>query len=101
VIHLIAMPKVKTSNSCHLKQTVVEFGDDKFSTDDDNLYSKMCDTKVAAENRFTVQHHIRRYKHLQAVQVRTKRNLCKCYCNNVHLKVEISYRIFSEICVIL
>jgi hypothetical protein len=42
------MPKAKPSKSCHLKQTVVEFGDDIFSTDGDILYCKVCDIKVAS-----------------------------------------------------
>jgi hypothetical protein len=53
------MPKAK-----HLKQIVVEFGEDIFPTDADILYCKMCDTKVAAEERFTVQQHIGRDKHI-------------------------------------
>ena len=33
----------------------------------------MCDTKVAAENRFTVQQHIGRDKHIRAVQISNKK----------------------------
>jgi hypothetical protein len=44
------MPKSKPSKSCYLKQIVAEFGDDIFSTDGHVSYSKMCDTKVVAEN---------------------------------------------------
>jgi hypothetical protein len=49
VIHFI--------KSCHLKQIVLEFGDDIFSTDGDILYCKICDTKLVAEKRFMVHHH--------------------------------------------
>jgi hypothetical protein len=57
------MPKAKPSKSCHLKQVVVVFGDDIFSTDGDILYCKMCDTKVAAEKIFMVQQHFNHDKH--------------------------------------
>lgn len=73
VILFIMMPKAKPSKSCHLKQIVAEFGDYIFSTDGDILYCKMCDTKVAAEKRFTVQQHIGRDKHIRAVQISNKK----------------------------
>jgi hypothetical protein len=62
------MPKAKTSESCHLKRIVVEFGDDIFSTGGDILSVKCmtCDTKVAAEKRFKVQ-RVTRDKHIRAV----------------------------------
>jgi hypothetical protein len=53
------MPEAKPSKSSHLKQIVV----DVFLTDGDILFCKMCDTKVAAEKRFTIQ-HIGRDKHI-------------------------------------
>jgi hypothetical protein len=66
------MPKAKPSKSCLLMQTVVEFGDDVFSTD--ILYCQMCDTKVAAEKLFTAQQHIGRDKHIQqAMQILNKK----------------------------
>jgi hypothetical protein len=54
-IHFITMPKVKLSKSHNLKQIVVEFGYDIFSTDSD-IYTVRCDTKIVAEKRFTIQH---------------------------------------------
>jgi hypothetical protein len=88
-------------NGSHLKQIVIEFGDDIFSTDGDILYCIMCDTKVAAGKRFMVQQHIDREKHTWGVKILNKKKSVKFYCNTVHLKVEISYWNFSEICVIL
>jgi hypothetical protein len=70
------MPKANPSKSCHLKQTVAEFGDDIFSTDGDILNCKMCDTRVAAEQILTVQHHIGRNKHIRAVQISNKNQMC-------------------------
>jgi hypothetical protein len=52
VIHFNTMPKAKPSKSCHLKQIVVEFGDDIFSVDGNTLYCKMSDTKVAVEKDY-------------------------------------------------
>jgi hypothetical protein len=40
--------------------------------DGDILNCKMCDTKVAAEKRLTVQQHIGRDKHIRAVQISRK-----------------------------
>lgn len=62
------MPKIKPSVSVHLKQLVSEFGDNVFSTDGSILYCKLCETKVAAERRFTVTQHIGREKHVRALQ---------------------------------
>jgi hypothetical protein len=46
MINFIMMPQAKPSKSCHLKQIVVEFGDDIISTNGDILYCKMYDTKM-------------------------------------------------------
>jgi hypothetical protein len=66
------MPKAKPYKSCHLKEIVGEFGNDIFSIDGGILYCKMCDTKVPAEKRLTVQ-HIGRDKHIRAVQISNKK----------------------------
>ena len=67
------MPKSKPSTSCHLKAIVSEFGDDIFSTDDKILFCKVCETKEAAEKKFTVQQHVGREKHKRAMQLASKK----------------------------
>jgi len=58
---------------CHLKATVSEFGDDIFSTDRKILFCKLCETKAATERKFTVQQHVGRKKHIQAMQLASKK----------------------------
>ena len=64
------MPKSKPSISCHLKP---EFGDDIFSTYGKIPFCKVCETKVAAERKFTVQKHVGREKDIRAVQLTSKK----------------------------
>jgi len=37
------------------------------------LFCKMCETKVAAERKFTVQQHVGREKHIRAMQLASKK----------------------------
>jgi hypothetical protein len=50
------MPKVKCSDSVRLRGFVEEFGEKYFITDGKMLFCKLCEVKVTAEKRFTVQH---------------------------------------------
>jgi hypothetical protein len=50
------MPKVKCSDSVRLRGFVKEFGEKYFTTDGKILFCKLCEVKVTAEKRFTVQH---------------------------------------------
>jgi len=52
------MPKIKPTISIVVKNYVLEFGEDLFSCDESVLFCKLCDTKVNAERRYTVTHHI-------------------------------------------
>lgn len=63
------MPKIKPSKSCHLRKFISEFGENVFSTDGEILFCKLCETKVAAEKRFTVVQHIGRDKHIRAAKL--------------------------------
>lgn len=67
------MPKVKSSNFAKLKQFVSEYGDTVFSTDGTILYCKICEVKVAAEKRFTVDQHVNREKHIRGLQAGERR----------------------------
>jgi hypothetical protein len=67
------MPKSKPYTSCHLKAIVSEFGDDIFSIDSKILFCKVCETKVAAERKFTVQQHVGYEKHIRAMQLTSKK----------------------------
>jgi hypothetical protein len=58
------MAKGKPFKSRNLKHIVVECGHDAFSTDCGIMYCKMCDTKVAAEERLMAQQHIGLKKHV-------------------------------------
>jgi hypothetical protein len=49
------MLKVKC-NIVKLKAFVQDFGEQYFSTDGEILFCKLCEVKVEAEKRFTVQH---------------------------------------------
>ena len=71
------MPKSKPSISCHLKAIVSEFGGDIFSTDGKILFCKMCKRKVATERKFTVQQHVGDEKHIQAMQLASKKKSTK------------------------
>ena len=57
------MPKVKSLVSEKLRCYVREFGENTFSSDGVILFCKLCEVKVAAEKRFTVQQHCNTAKH--------------------------------------
>jgi len=61
------MPKIRPTNSIVLKKYVLEFGENVFSCDESVLFCKLCETKVNAERRYTVTHHIETAKHQRAV----------------------------------
>ena len=61
------MPKVKCSSSVKLRGFIKEFGDKYFSTDGEILFCKMCEVKVTADKRFTVQQHCNTVKHKSCV----------------------------------
>jgi hypothetical protein len=61
------MPKVKCSDSVRLRGFVKEFGEKYFTTDGKILFSKLCEVKVTAEKRFTVQQHCNTAKHKSCV----------------------------------
>lgn len=62
------MPKQKTSLASRLRAYVSEFGEDIFTTDGTILYCKICDVKVSAEKKFTVNQHIARDKHINGIE---------------------------------
>lgn len=62
------MPKNKTSTSARLRAFVSEFGSDIFSTDGYILFCKICDVKVAADKKFTVEQHVSRQKHIHGIE---------------------------------
>lgn len=62
------MPKNKTSTSARLRAFVSEFGSQVFSTDGIILFCKICEVKVVAEKKFTVEQHISRIKHINGTE---------------------------------
>jgi hypothetical protein len=64
------MTKVKPSQSCHLKQIIVELQDDKFSTDGSIFYWKINDIS-SSEKKLKVQ-HIGCDKHIREEQIWSK-----------------------------
>jgi hypothetical protein len=60
------MPKAKCSDSVGLRGFVKEFGEKYFTTDGVILFCKLCEVKVRAEKRFTVQQHCNTAKHKAA-----------------------------------
>jgi hypothetical protein len=61
------MPEVKCSDSVRLHGFVKEFGEKYFTTDELILFCKLCEVKVTAEKRFTVQQHFDTAKHKSCV----------------------------------
>lgn len=73
------LPEIKLSDGCRLRRAYVrEFGENVFSTDGNILFCKVCEIKVTAEKNFTVTHHMRRDKHLCALD-RIKKRKLKCF----------------------
>lgn len=46
------------SNTARLRSFVSEFGSNIFSTDGCILFCKICDVKVAADKKFTVEQYV-------------------------------------------
>jgi hypothetical protein len=61
------MPKVKCSDSVRLRGFVKEFGEKYFTTDGKIFFCKLCEVKVTAQKRFTVQQHCNTAKHKSCV----------------------------------
>lgn len=62
------MPKIKSSNRSRLLAFIDEFGKDIFSTDGTVLFCKICEVKVAADRKFTVEQHVSRIKHINGLK---------------------------------
>ena len=69
------MPKSKPLFSSTLRKYVNEFGADIFSTDGTILYCKVCEVRVSAEKKFTIQQHVATNKHIVGVQKKTIKKL--------------------------
>ena len=61
------MPKLKCSDSVRLRGFVKEFGEKYFTSDGKILFCKLCEVKVTAVKRFTVQQHCNTAKHKDCV----------------------------------
>lgn len=57
--------RIKTSTSTHLRAFLSEFGKDIFSSDGTVLSCKVC---KASETIFTIEQHISRIKHKNAIE---------------------------------
>jgi hypothetical protein len=66
------MPKYKVSDNSRLNSFVNQLGNDVFSTDGTVLFCKICEVKVAADKKFTVEQHISRIKHINGVELKKK-----------------------------
>jgi len=96
------MPKVKPSDAIRLKSIVSEFGEDAFSSDGSILFCKLCEVKVAAEKRFTVQQHIGREKHKRAVEHSNKQKKAQLLLSqSIAKKVDTSSEFCKELCDVL
>lgn len=62
------MPKEKKTTSSRLQSYVTEFGTEIFSTDNNILFCKVCNTKVSSEKRFSITQHIAAEKHRKSVK---------------------------------
>ncbi|KAJ4428403.1 hypothetical protein ANN_24423 [Periplaneta americana] len=91
------MPKLKTSNSAKLKQFVSEYGDTVFSSDGTILYCNICEVKVSAEKRFTVDQHVNREKHKRGLQAgeRKKQQMLLGQCTSANSANSVFY---EELC---
>ena len=61
------MVKIKPNIFIVVKYYVLEFGENVFLCDEFVLFCKLCETKVSAEQRYTVTHYIETAKHKWAV----------------------------------
>jgi hypothetical protein len=66
------MLKQKSSQLSRMRLYVSEFGAEVFSTDGLVLYCKVCEDKVAADKKYTIQQHITCDKHLHGIQKRNE-----------------------------
>jgi len=62
------MPKHKKSLACRLRTYVSEFGDNIFTTVGTVFYFTICNIKVSAEKKFTVNQHVTRDKHILGIE---------------------------------
>ena len=66
------MPKIKSSNRSRLLAFIDKFGKDIFSTDRTVLFCKICEVKVAADRKFTVEQHVSRIKYINGLKKKYK-----------------------------
>lgn len=93
---------MKPSKATSLRNIVSEFGEEVFSTDGSILFCKVCEVKVAAERRFTVQQHIGREKHKRAVENADKKKTSQLLiAQSVGVKASTSSDFFKELCDVL
>jgi hypothetical protein len=64
------MPKYKVSDNSRLNSFVNHFGREVFSTDSIVLFCKICEVKLAADKKFTIEQHISRKKHVNGVELK-------------------------------
>ena len=95
----IKMPKQKVSTASRLRQYVTQFGENVFSTDVTILFCKVCEVKVTAVKRFTVQQHIGREKHLRALENVKKRKVSQLLLKKLFPHLVESHLCFSKNCV--
>lgn len=69
------MPKHKKSLACRLRAYVSEFGDNIFTTDGTVLYCTICNIKVSAEKKFTVNQHVARDKHILGIEKKNQQKI--------------------------
>lgn len=66
------MPKTKSSVSSRLRDLVLEFGEDVFTSDGIVLFCKVCNIKVNADKKYNIQQHIAREKHVHGIERKNK-----------------------------
>jgi Protein of unknown function (DUF 659) len=89
------MPKSKPLFSSTLRKYVNEFGGDIFSTDGTILYCKVCEVRVSAEKKFTIQQHVASNKHIVGVQ---KKNDKKTSCLQTLITTSSNSCFNSDLC---
>jgi len=109
-VHLVLiisfkMPKIKYLSASQLRAFIQEFGQDIFFTDGTVLLCNICNVKVSAEKRFSIEQHLLRDKHILRVkrcelqkEVEEK-NYPKFYYRHTK-QVRISFRFNSYIIVL-
>lgn len=66
------MHKYKVSDNTRFNLFVNHFGKEVFSSDGTVLFCKICEVKVAADKKFTIEQHISRKKQVNGVELRKK-----------------------------